>query len=225
MAVETQKWRLKGHAEDEFWQWMCTWAATLRKPSDLGYEDGAFVLPKLHIHQVTVDIDKPANGMLFAMEARTLRERQEARKISVAERVAEVARLVNGSTDPWLVWCDLNSESSQLVKAIEGAVEVRGSDNAKTKEDRLLGFSQGKFRVLVTKPSIAGWGMNWQHCPNMAFTGLSDSYEQFYQAVRRCWRFGQNQEVNCYVVTASTEGAVWRTLSVRNRMPSAWQIR
>jgi len=146
--------------------------------------------------------------MLFAMEARTMAERRDARKSSVAERVAAVADLVNSSRDPWLVWCDLNSESEALRKSIPDAVEVKGSDDAETKERRLMDFTEGRTRVMVTKPSIAGWGLNWQHCAHMAFTGLSDSYEQFYQALRRCWRFGQTQEVHAYVVTSSTEGAV-----------------
>ena len=205
---ETQKWRLKGHAKSKFWEWICTWAVMIRKPSDLKYDDGKFILPKLHINQVTVDVQSDAMGMLFAMEAHTLQERQQARRSSVDERVHAVADMVNKSADTWLVWCDRNDESAALCKAIPDAVEVKGSDSPEIKADRLNGFSEGKFRVLVSKPSIAGWGMNWQHCSHMAFTGLSDSYEQFYQAVRRCWRFGQDNEVNCYVVTASTEGAV-----------------
>lgn len=205
---ETQKWRLKGHAKSKFWEWICTWAVMIRKPSDLKYNDGKFILPKLHINQVTVDVQSDAMGMLFAMEAHTLQERQQARRSSVDERVQAVSDMVNNSADTWLVWCDRNDESAALCKAIPDAVEVKGSDSPEIKADRLNGFSDGKFRVLVSKPSIAGWGMNWQHCSHMAFTGLSDSYEQFYQAVRRCWRFGQDNEVNCYVVTASTEGAV-----------------
>jgi hypothetical protein len=180
----------------------------IRKPSDLGYPDGEFVLPKLHINQVTVESVDPTEGMLFAMEASTLQERRGARKASLADRVTAVADMANGSLDPWLIWCDLNCESELLTKSIPGAVEVRGSDSPESKESNLRKFSEGSIRVLVTKPSIAGWGMNWQHCAHMAFTGLSDSYEQFYQAVRRCWRFGQRREVNAYVVTSSAEGAV-----------------
>jgi hypothetical protein len=135
-------------------------------------------------------------------------ERRQARKCTLESRVAEVAKLVNDSSEEWLVWCDLNAESSALAAAIHGAVEVRGSDTAEHKEKSLLGFATGDFRVLVSKPKIAGWGMNYQHCRNMAFTGLSDSYEQFYQAVRRCWRFGQEREVRCHIVTDRTEGAV-----------------
>lgn len=214
---ETQKWRLKGHAESEFWKWLCEWAVMIRKPSDLGYEDGEFILPRLHITQMNVESETSEDGMLFAMEARTMDERRSARRDSVQERVSAVADMVNASTAPWLVWCDLNTESDALRRAIPDAVEVKGSDTTEHKEKSMLGFSDGSIRVLVTKPSIAGWGLNWQHCAHMAFTGLSDSYEQFYQAVRRCWRFGQQNEVHAYVVTSSLEGAVVKNIQRKER--------
>jgi len=214
---ETQKWRLKGHAESEFWRWLCSWAVMIRKPSDLGYPDGEFQLPPCQINQVQVDHDADAEGLLFAMEARTMDERRSARRASLDARVEAVADMVNQSSDSWLVWCDLNSESDALKRAIPGAVEIRGSDDPETKEERMLAFTEGRHRVLVTKPSICGWGMNWQHCSHMAFTGLSDSYEQFYQAIRRCWRFGQKDAVKCYVVTASTEGAVVSNIKRKER--------
>lgn len=205
---ETQKWRLKGHAESEFWRWMCSWAVMIRKPSDLGYNDGAFILPGLKINQVQVESNSTGPGMLFPVNARTLQERREARKMSVGARVAAVAGLVNSSDRPWITWCDLNIESGMLAKEIHGAVEIRGSDDPDFKEDSLIRFASGDIRVLVTKPSIAGFGLNWQHCSDVAFTGLSDSYEQFYQAIRRCWRFGQKRAVECHVVTSTSEGAV-----------------
>lgn len=204
---DTSKWRLKGHAESEFWLWLCSWAVMLRHPSDLGYNGDDFVLPSLHMHQHTVD-GEVADGMLLALDAQTLQERQGARRASVTARAEVVAAMVNASDEPWLVWCDLNAESEALAAMIPDAVQVRGSDDNATKEARLAGFSAGTIRVLVTKPSIAGFGMNWQHCHNMAFTGLSDSYEKFYQAVRRCWRFGQKNDVHAHIVTAETEGAV-----------------
>ena len=205
---ETQKWRLKGHAGSDFWRWLCSWAVMIRKPSDLGYADGDFILPELSVNQVTVEVEHADMGMLFSMEARTMQERRDARRASIKERVAVVADMANGSTDTWIVWCDLNAESDALVRAIPDAKDVRGSHTPEEKRDRMMAFSDGTLRVLVTKPSIAGFGMNWQHCANMAFTGLSDSYEQFYQGVRRCWRFGQERDVQCYVVTSSAEGAV-----------------
>jgi len=205
---ETQKWRLKGHAEADFWKWLCSWAVMIRKPSDLGYDDGDFTLPEMIMHQVTVKVDEPTSGFLFPVEAQTLQERLGARRDTIEERVQHCAAVVNATDEPFLVWCNLNSESDALRKSITDAVEVKGSDSSEHKEKSLIGFSDGSIRSLVTKPSIAGFGMNWQHCANMAFVGLSDSYEQFYQAVRRCWRFGQKKPVNVYVITAETEGAV-----------------
>jgi hypothetical protein len=147
--------------------------------------------------------------MLFAMPAATLQERIAARRASVGNRVEQCAEIVNMlPDDQWVVWCDLNAESDALAKSIIGAVEVRGSDSIEHKEQAMADFASGKARVIVSKPSICGFGMNWQHCANMAFVGLSDSYEQFYQAVRRCWRFGQKSKVRVHVITAATEGAV-----------------
>lgn len=205
---ETQQWRLKGHAESEFWKWLASWAVCIRKPSDLGYEDGDFVLPEIVMHQVTVKVDEPTSGFLFPVEAQTLQERLKARRDTISERVADCAAVANATDEPFLIWCNLNEESASIKAAVRGAVEVKGADSPEHKEKAMLGFSAGDIRALVTKPSIAGFGMNWQHCSNMAFVGLSDSYEQFYQAVRRCWRFGQKKPVNVYVITAETEGAV-----------------
>jgi superfamily II DNA or RNA helicase len=204
----TQNWRLKGHAQADFWRWLCSWAVMLRAPSDLGYPDDGFTLPPLTYHDHVIRTETPPEGFLFPVEAQTLQERLGARRSTIGERVARCAADVNASSEPWVVWCNLNDESSALAKAIPGAVEVRGTDAPDDKEAALLGFADGAYRVLVTKPSIAGHGMNWQHCPNVAFVGLSDSWEQYYQAVRRCWRFGQEREVHVHVYTAETEGAV-----------------
>lgn len=133
------------------------------------------------------------------------------------ERVAACAELVNPSSEPWLIWCDLNAEGDLLEKVIPDAVQVAGADKPEVKESRMFGFTDGEHRVLVSKPSIAGWGMNWQHCNNVAFVGLSDSYEAFYQAVRRCWRFGQTRPVNCYVITCEEEGAVVKNIERKER--------
>lgn len=214
---ETSKWRLKGHAEDAFWKWLCSWAVAIRKPSDLGYEDGAFRLPKLHIHQVTVESDATPDGYLFPVEAQTLQERQSVRRDSIAERVAECASLVNDSTEPWIVWCNLNTESEAIADAIPDSIEVTGSDSTVEKEHAMRDFVHGSSRVLVSKPTICGFGMNFQHCAHMAFVGLSDSYEQLYQAIRRCWRFGQKREVHCYVITSSAEGAVVRNIERKEK--------
>lgn len=209
---DTQSWRLKGHAESEFWKWICSWAVMIRKPSDLGYDDGKFILPELRMHQITVHTDEPTEGMLFAVEAQTLQERQGARRSSIEDRVKACSDKVNSLSSSSIVWCDLNDESHQLTKAIPEAVEVEGADTEDHKVKALLGFSQGKIKTLVTKPRIAGFGMNFQSCHNVFFVGLSDSYEQFYQAVRRCWRFGQTEPVDCYIVTSDIEGAVVKNI-------------
>lgn len=205
---ETQKWRLKGHAQTDFWKWVCSWAVMIRKPSDLGYSDEGFTLPELIMHEVCVRVDDPTDGFLFPVEASTLHERIRARRDTIADRVADAVKIANGTDRPFLLWCGLNDESKQLASTVNGVIEVCGADPRDTKESRMLGFTAGVHRALVSKTSVAGFGMNWQHCADMAFVGLSDSYESFYQAVRRCYRYGQKRPVNVYVITAETEGAV-----------------
>lgn len=205
---ETQKWRLKGHAEDKFWEWVSSWSVMLQKPSDLGYEDGDYILPSLNMHDHVVKTETTEDGYLFAVEAKTLQERQRARRDSIELRVAKCAEIVNSTHKPFLVWCDLNRESELLTRAIPDAVEVKGSDSPEYKEKAMMDFADGKIRVLVTKPSIAGFGMNWQHCSDMAFVGLTDSFERVFQAIRRCWRFGQKNEVNVHMIVSDMEGAV-----------------
>lgn len=212
-----EKWRLKGHAENEFWKWVASWAVMITKPSDLGYSDERFILPELNIEQIIVHSEKPTDGFLFAMQAKTLQERQQARRLTTMERVNKCAELVNNSDEKWLVWCNLNNESAALKKTIPGSVEVKGSDSDEHKKKSLLGFANGEIRVLITKPKIAGMGLNLQICHNMAFVGLSDSYEQYYQAVRRCWRFGQNELVNCKIITADTEGAIVKNIARKEK--------
>lgn len=199
---QTSKWRLKGHAEDVFWQWMGSWAVVMNSPSDLGYQIDGYVLPELRMHETIADGEIPVTDTL------TLTERRNARRDTLQQRCDAAANLVNGSDEQWLVWCDLNDESHTLKQKIIGAVEVQGSDKTTDKANRMLGFSNGTYKCLVTKPSIAGFGMNWQNCSKMVFVGLSDSYEQFYQAVRRCWRFGQIKPVDIYIVISSKEGCV-----------------
>jgi hypothetical protein len=206
-AQMVQSWRLKGHARDKFWEWMSEWSVALRTPSDLGYDDNGFILPPLEMHSHVVSGVVP-EGFLLPVTARTMSERRASRRASMDDRVAIAAEMVNNSDEAWLLWCDLNKESEALKKAIPDAVEVAGRHSDEHKKDAMMGFTEGRYRVIVTKPSIAGFGMNWQHCHNMAFVGLSDSYEQQYQAIRRCWRFGQTSPVNVHVVTADTEGEV-----------------
>ena len=205
----TSSWRLKGHATDAFWDWVSTWAVTVTKPSDLGYEDGGFELPKLEVHKDVIESEYGIDdSRLFAVEALTLTDQRKARKDTLPLKVHKIAQMVNQSDEQWLVWCDLNAEGEALRNAIPDSVEVRGSDTDEHKESSMLGFSDGTIRVLVTKPSIAGFGMNWQNCHNMAFCGLSHSYEQFYQAVRRCWRYGQEKPVSVHIVVSDQETAI-----------------
>jgi hypothetical protein len=206
---DTQKWRLKGHAENEFWKWMASWAVMLRKPSDLGYSDEGYNLPPLNFVQHMVAASYEPNvetGMLFPMQAETLQERISARRATVEQR-CEVAAGVTPADRPFVWWCNLNAESEMLARMIPGAVETKGSDPDDVKERKLRDFSEGRIRVLVTKPGVAGFGMNWQHCADTGFVGLNDSFEQFYQAVRRFWRFGQSKPVNCHIIASELEGA------------------
>ena len=199
---ETSKWRLKGHAEDVFWQWMASWSVFIDNPRNLGYEIDGFDLPQLHINEIIIDGDEPTQ------ESLSLTERREARKQSLQLRCEKAAEYVNNSDEQWLVWCDLNDESHLLHSLINESVEVQGSDKDTHKTNSMLDFASGNIKCLVTKPKIAGFGMNWQNCHNMIFTGLSDSYEAYYQALRRCWRFGQTKEVNVYIIISAKEGCV-----------------
>jgi hypothetical protein len=215
---ETSVWRLKGHARQLFWRWVSSWGAMIRKPSDLGFDDGAYNLPALHLHEHQVSFEMPLNGMLFATDAQTLSERREARRKSMEDRVAECAAMVNGEqSEPWVVWCDLNAEGDALAKAIPGSVQIAGADSVEVKEQRLQDFAEGRTRVLISKPSICGWGLNWQHAARMAFVGVTDSYEAYYQAVRRCWRFGQSREVHVHIFASKAEGAIVSNLKRKER--------
>lgn len=213
---ETQSWRLKGHAQRAFWEWVCSWGVSVKRPSDLGYDDEGYLLPELdirsHVIPGTVEQARRA-GMLFVEPAKALTEQRAARRASLPDRIRLVSEIVAAEPgESWIVWCELNDESAALTKNIAGAVEIKGADKPEAKEQRMLDFAEGKIRVLVTKPSIAGFGMNWQHAARVAFAGVSHSYEDFYQAIRRCWRFGQKRPVHVHVVTSELDGAVLANL-------------
>lgn len=203
---ETSKWVLKGHGRVKFWQWLSTWSVVIGSPTDLGFNGDAYVLPPLVYHDHIVE--SLASDGLFANVATGLMERNKARKDSIDDRVARCAEIVNNSTEQWVVWCHRNEEGEKLEKLIAGSKNIQGSDSIDFKESTIDSFSDGNLRVMITKPSISGFGMNWQHCHNTAFVGLSDSWEQYYQAIRRFYRFGQKQEVNVHVISAESEGAV-----------------
>jgi len=207
MRGEVIKWRLKGHAETPFWQWVCSWARALRKPSDLGFDDSRFVLPKLVEAEHLVEARQLRDGMLFAMQAVGLKEQREERRLSVQDRCERVALLVNGTGEPAMVWCHLNDEGDLLERLIPDAIQVSGSDSDDAKEERLEAFAMGKARVLITKPKIGAWGLNFQHC-NHTTLFPSHSFEQYYQCVRRLWRFGQKRSVRVDIVTTEGERGV-----------------
>ena len=199
---DTSKWRLKGHCKDIFWQWMSSWSVVVTNPKDLDYEVEGYDLPELKVHEIIVDGEEPINEKL------TLTQRREARKESLQDRCKAAAELVNNSNENWLVWCNLNDESKLLHELINESVEVKGSDKPSHKTKSSIDFANGEIKSLISKPLIFGMGLNFQKCHNMIFVGLSDSYEQYYQAVRRCWRFGQVHEVNVYIIISAKEGCV-----------------
>ena len=221
----TQDWRLKGHARSIFWRWVSTWAALVRKPSDLGYDATGYDLPELVVAQHTVPADigalnAVAEGQtyLFAEPASSLGERRDARRGSLGARVAQCAAAVLAEPgEAWVIWCELNDEADALRRAIDGSVEIRGSDDADVKESRLVAFASGDYKILITKPSIAGFGLNWQHASRMAFVGVKDSWESYYQSIRRCWRFGQRRAVHVHVFASELEGAVVENLKRKER--------
>lgn len=208
----TQDWRLKGHAVREFWRWVCSWAVAVRKPSDLGYEDGAFTLPPLNIHDHVVSVGQDfarKQGSLFTVAARGLTEQREARRASLGDRVAVAAAIIKAEpSEQWIAWGELNDECSRLAAEIPGSVEVSGSDTAEFKEKSVDRFLSGEIRVLVSKSSIFGWGMNMQCCARSLFIGVGNSFEAWYQAIRRVYRFGQDRAVECHMITSDAEGAV-----------------
>lgn len=217
----THKWRLKGHAREDFWRWLASWSVALRKPSDLGYADEGFILPPLNMRAVTVSSPSGLTTLFPMDEGLSLQEMRASLRESLPARVAAAAEMVNAdSKEPWLVYCNLNAESEALARAIPDAVEVTGSDDPDDKERALLAFAEGRTRVLVSKASIAGHGLNFQHCARVAFVGLSYSFEQMYQSIRRCWRFGQERPVDCYIITAEAEGAVVEAVKKKERAAS-----
>jgi hypothetical protein len=203
-------WRLKRHAAADFWRWLASWSVMVRHPRDLGFDDSGYDLPPLNLQQVTVAAEyRPTAGQLFPIAASTLGERIGVRKDTATARVAAAAEIVaREAGEAWLIWCNLNSEADAIEALLPAALQVAGRHPVETKVARLLGFKDGQPPILISKPSLAGHGMNWQHCARMVFVGLTDSFEQVYQAIRRCWRFGQSRPVDVYFVASELEGAV-----------------
>jgi len=209
-------YRLKGHAVNNFWSWVATWARAASLPSDLGGEDAGFVLPPLKytVHMVRADVTEDVpEGMLFRIPDQSATAIHKEKRLTLEARVAQSAKLANETTEPVIVWCETNDESAKLAKAIPDAIEVHGSMTLDAKEKALDAFTFGEKRVIVTKPKLAGFGLNWQHATRVVFASISHSYEQHYQAVRRAWRFGQKKPVNAHIVIADTESQIWSNVS------------
>lgn len=211
-TFNTGDWRLKGHARTAFWEWVATWAACVSKPSDIGFPDAGYNLPSLNLFTEMVHVDQTSqrqDGELFrnpTLSATNLHQEMRITNEARCKRVAEI--IAQKPDEPWTIWCNTNYEADELMRVISGAIEIRGCDKPEQKEKRLNAFSTGECKLLVTKPEIAGRGLNWQHCANTIFCGLSYSFEDLYQALRRHYRFGQPREVNAYIVQADTEGPI-----------------
>ena len=208
-SKNTSKWRIKKHAPDKFWEFVNSWAIMLRHPKDLGFNADGFDLPTMNVHNKIVKYNGSFDrSMLVNLPANTLAERRSARNSTLEQRVEKVKEIVDKCDDQVIIWCNFNNESELLARSIKGSVEIRGSDKPEYKSEIMNSFAKGETRILITKPKIAGFGMNWQRCNQMIFCGLSDSYEQYYQCTRRVWRFGQKREVDIYIVTSDIESAV-----------------
>lgn len=206
---DSDGWRLKGHAHVPMFRWMTSWAVALRKPSDIGYDDTGYDLPGLEIDSHLLDVDVTPEDQLFATDLGGVGGRAAVRRATLAARCEKAAALVASEPDePWLIWCGLNAEAELLAKVIPDSVNVNGNWSPEDKAAALLGFADGDITRLITKPSIAAFGLNWQHCARMVFVGLSDSYEAYYQAIRRCYRYGQTRVVEAHIVLSSLEGQI-----------------
>ena len=211
-TMASGNYRLKGHAAQDFWRWVATWAICITKPSDLGFSDDGYDLP-------------PNTSELFRNDRLTATTLHKEMRVTCNDRAAKLASIVNAEPDePWLIWCNTNYETEAVRKLIPNAVEVRGSDKDSNKAANLIGFADGTVKMLVTKPRIAGFGMNYQHCARVAFVGLSYSFEQTYQAVRRCWRFGQTRPVECHFICANTEGDILKVQREKNAEHEKMQV-
>ncbi len=219
---DDEGWRMKGHAKQPFYRWLASWAMAFRKPSDLGYSDDGFTLPPLIIEDHILPVDGPMGDSLFPeMGGKGLSGRLSARRASLEARVGAAADL-SVRQGQWLFWCGLNTESEAIARAIDGAIEVTGNDDYETKVEAVRGFTDGSIRSLVSKVRILGYGMNFQHCHQAAFVGLGDSYEQYYQAIRRCWRFGQKHPVTAHVIISEAERVVVE--NVRRKEAAATEL-
>lgn len=215
-------WRPKGHARGPMFEWMATWALAIRRPSDMGYPDDDYVLPGLEIESHLLPVEIKQEGQLFATDLGGVGGRAEVRRSTLTARCETVAELVAAEPgEPWVLWCGLNDEADMLANLIPDAVNVKGAMTPEEKARELLAFADGDTRVLITKPSMAAFGLNWQHCARMAFVGMSDSYEAYYQAIRRCFRYGQQRVVEAHVVLSELEGQIAQNIARKEREATA----
>lgn len=213
-----QEWRLRNHAVDKFYEWMSSWSISLQKPSDLGYEDDGYILPKLTVNPLFVKVDYVPDGQLFFTELKGIQDRTKIRHVTLSKRIDAIVSMVNNSKDQWIIWCGLNDEANAIEKALTNSVQVQGSDNIEKKINSIELFQAKKIKVLITKPKIAGHGMNFQNCHNMIFMGMSDSFESYYQCVRRVYRFGQKHPVNVYIVLGDIEQEIYNNVMRKEKV-------
>lgn len=221
---DDEGWRLKGHAADPMFEWMATWAQAARRPSDVGGDDAPYVLPALNLIPVTVEVEIEQDGQLFATDLGGVGGRSKVRRSTLAAR-CEAATYLTDNDSQWIAWCGLNDEAETLERTIDGALNVHGGMTPDEKADAFERFQDGDLRVLVTKPSIAGMGMNFQNCHRMVFVGLSDSWESYYQAIRRCWRFGQTKPVDAHIVVSALEQQIVDNVRRKEHEVTAWTAR
>jgi superfamily II DNA or RNA helicase len=217
-STASQDWRLKGHAVDDFWGWVASWSRCATMPSDLGGDDTGYILPDIDrkMHEVTADRSQETDGLLFRIPEMSATSFHAEKRLTLRQRCEKAAELADHDK-PVTVWCETNDESALLTKLIPDAIEVHGSQSPEEKERRLLGFADGDYRVMVTKPKLAGFGVNWQHCAHAVFASISFSYEQHYQAVRRSHRFGQQERVRNDIVISDTERSIWEVINVKSK--------
>ena len=226
-AMQAGNYRLKHHAEEDYWRWVTSWAVCISKPGDLGYPNDGFDIPALEIipHIVSVDHTRAwEKGELVLSESVSATGMWKEKRATLADRCDQAGEIIDGSNEPWIIWCDTNDESDYMQGLFPQAVEVRGSNTILEKERKLTAFSSGEAQIIITKAEIAGFGLNWQHCHNQAFVGMTYSFEDFYQAVRRSWRFGQRQPVNAHVIYAESEGNIRKTLETKQAAHREMQL-
>lgn len=212
-----KNWNLKGHAVEKFWKWVTSWGIFISKPSDLGYLDDGYALPKLNIDQIIFDFEMKHDGTLFDVGLGGIEDRIKIRSQTIETKAQEIADMVNKSDEQWIVWCGINKEAESMLKLVNESVNVEGSDSPNVKFEKIMNFKEGKTKVLITKPKIAGFGMNFQNANNMVFFGIGDSYEAYYQCIRRCYRFGQEKEVNVKIALAGNEQEIFQNVLRKER--------